>query len=205
MNRLMTLTAALLLTAATATAQTGAEAKVARGIAEAHAAMSEMRCPYTLERKVKMLADVATESGTLTYVKATRTLTLASATADTTIMTPRAITTANARGRNTADARRNAALRQMLDIVGACFTGDFAPARQAGTLTTTDGGATTTMTFTPKDKRALRHISSIELTFGNDDYGLRQMTVWQPGGDFLRYTFGRKKTTRQANRAGGGI
>lgn len=197
--------AALLLTAATAAAQTGAEARVARGIAAAHADMRELSCPYTLERKVKMLADVATESGTLTYVKATRTLTLASSAADTTIMTPQAITTAGARGRNTTDARRNAALRQMLDVVGACFTGNFTPARQAGTLTATDSGATTTMTFTPKDKRTLRHISSIELTFGNDDYGLRQMTVWQPGGNFLRYTFGRKKTTRQANRAGGGI
>lgn len=197
--------AALLLTAATAAAQTGAEDRVARGIAAAHADMSELSCPYTLERKVKMLADVATESGTLTYVKATRTLTLASSAADTTIMTPQAITTAGARGRNTTDARRNAAMRQMLDVVGACFTGNFAPARQAGTLTATDSGATTTMTFTPKDKRALRHISSIELTFGNDDYGLRQMTVWQPGGNFLRYTFGRKKTTRRANRAGGGI
>ena len=181
-------------------AQDAATAKLERGIKAAYAEIETLTCSYTLARKVSMLTDVAQENGALSYTKSRRTLVLASVTTpgDSTIMTPLSITSVGGGKRQTMDAMKNTALRQMLDVITACFSGDFGAVRSAGNVSVRDTGPTTVVGFTPTDRRTLRHISSIELTFGNDDYGLRQMVVAQKGGDFMTYTFGKKKTQTHA-------
>ena len=178
----------------------GALARLEAGIETAYAQMERMTCGYDLTRKVGLLADAAQEKGELTYCRKSRTLILASRTSagDSTIMTPMGITNVSGGRRNTQDALRNTALRQMLDLVMACFSGDFGGVRAAGRLEATDMGGTTEVTFVPTDRRALRHITSIALSFGNDDYGLRRLTVVQKGGDFMTYNFGKKKVERRA-------
>ncbi len=193
----------MMLCSAAVMAQDAAKAKLERGIRAAYAEMETLTCSYTLARKVSMLTDVAREEGALTYTKSRRTLVLASVTipGDSTIMTPLSITSVSGGKRQTMDAMKNTALRQMLDVITACFSGDFGAVRSAGNVSVRDTGPTTVVGFTPTDRRTLRHISSIELTFGNDDYGLRQMVVTQKGDDFMAYTFGKKKTqTRTKSR-----
>lgn len=177
-----------------APAQETATEQLERGIRQSYSTLQTLTCSYTLTRKVAMLEDVAQEKGTLTYSKPQRTLILANTTADSTIISPTGITTVKDGRRQTINPMRNTATRQMMDIITACFSGNFSAIRQSGHLTATNTGPTTIVTFTPTDRRAMRHFSSILLTFGNDDYGLRQMTVSQKGGDFLSYSFGKKKS-----------
>lgn len=198
--RKLVATVVMTLCAVVAVAQDAATAKLERGIKAAYADMEALTCSYTLARKVSLMADVAQEKGALTYTKSLRALVLASETTpgDSTIMTPSSITNVSGGKRQTFDAMKNTALRQMLDVITACFSGDFGAVRAAGNVTAHDTGATTVVSFIPTDRRTLRHINSIELTFGNDDYGLRQMVVAQKGGDFMTYTFGKKKTQTRA-------
>lgn len=108
-------------------AQDAVTAKLERGIKAAYAEMETLTCSYTLARKVSMLTDVAQENGVLSYTKSRRTLVLASMTTpdDSTIMTPLSITSVSGGKRQTMDAMKNTALRQMLDVITACFSGDF--------------------------------------------------------------------------------
>lgn len=175
------------------------ERRLADGIARAFAAVEQMECRYTLERRVSLLADAARDEGTLTFDRRSRTLTLASAAAagDSTIMTPAAITTVERGRRATVETRRVAALRQVMDLVAACFTGDFAAVRTAGALEVGADGRHTTALFTPRDRRVARHVDAIVLTFDNADYALRQMEVRQKGGDTMLYRFGKPKARQK--------
>lgn len=190
---------ALALAAATPTAAQGDdEPRLADGIARTFATTERVECRYALERRVSLLADAARDEGTLTFDRRSRTLTLASTTTpgDSTIMTPAAMTTVEQGRRATVETRRVAALRQMTDIVAACFSGDFAAVRAAGSLEVGADGRHTTARFTPRDRRVARHVDIIILTFDNADYALRQMEVRQKNGDFMLYRFG-KPAARQ--------
>lgn len=194
-----TLLSALALAAATPTAAQGDDGpRLADGIARAFADAERVECRYTLERRVSLLADAARDEGTLTFDRRGRTLTLASATTpgDSTTMTPAAMTTVEQGRRTTVEARRVATLRQMMDIVAACFSGDFAAVRTAGSLEVNTDGRHTTARFTPRDRRVARHVDTIVLTFDNADYALRQMEVRQKSGDIMLYRFG-KPAARQ--------
>lgn len=181
-----------------AAAQSGDELRLSDGIARAFATMERVECRYALERRVSLLSDAARDEGTLTFDRRGRVLTLASATApgDSTIMTPAAMTTVEQGRRATVEARRVATLRQMTDIVAACFSGDFAAVRTAGSLEVDADGRHTTARFTPRDRRVARHVDTIILTFDNADYALRQMEVRQKSGDIMLYKFG-KPAARQ--------
>lgn len=181
-----------------AAAQSGDELRLSDGIARAFATMERVECRYALERRVSLLSDAARDEGTLTFDRRGRVLTLASATApgDSTIMTPAAMTTVEQGRRATVEARRVATLRQMTDIVAACFSGDFAAVRAAGSLEVDADGRHTTVRFTPLDRRVARHVDTIILTFDNADYALRQMEVRQKSGDIMLYKFG-KPAARQ--------
>ncbi len=194
-----TLLSALTLAAGlTAAAQGGDETRLADGIAAAFADAEQVECHYAMERRVSLLADAARDEGTLTFDRRGRTLTLASTATpgDSTIMTPAALTTVERGRRTTVEARRVAALRQMTDLVAACFSGDFAAVRAAGTLEMDADARHTTARFTPRDRRVARHVDTILLTFDNSDYALRQMEVRQKNGDFTLYRFG-KPAARQ--------
>ncbi len=194
-KRIIAAVVALGIASATYSQTNDALNRLEAGIETSYAQMERMTCTYELTRQVSLLSDAAHEKGTLTYSKSHRTLVLASLTTagDSTIMNPMGITNVSGGKRVWTDAARSTALRQMLDIVMACFSGDFRGVRAAGNVTAKDQGGTTEVTFVPTDRRVLRHIGSITLSFGNDDYGLRRMTVVQRGGDFMAYTFGKKK------------
>lgn len=180
-------------------AQSAGERRLSDGIARTFATVEQMECSYALERRVSLLADAARDEGTLTFDRLSRTLTLAStATAgDSTIMTPAAITTVAQGRRTTVEARRAAALRQLMDIVAACFSGDFSAVRSAGALKVEDDGRRTTALFTPRDRRVARHVDAIVLTFDNPDCALRQMEVRQKGGDTMLYKFSKPKARQK--------
>ena len=163
-------------------------------MAKANKDVETIRCHYDMTRSVALLADDIKDEGVFRYCKSAGGFSLTSASPD-----GENTTVTNEYFENTSSGKtvrlsvgRNPAMRQMLDMVGGCLTGDFSALAKYGEVSYFDAPKSFTVLFTPKDKRAMRHVKSISMTFGKGDYSMVEMTMTAPNGDKTIYRFGAK-------------
>ena len=163
-------------------------------MAEANKNVETIECHYDMTRRVSMLSEDVKDAGTFHYCKSAGGFSLTSANKDgERVSMTREYFQSTSGGKSVKiSASRNPAMRQMLDMVNGCLTGDFSELEAVGNVEYAEAGKTFSVVFVPKDKRAARHVKSISMVFTTSDYSLQQMTMTMANGDSTDYRFGSK-------------